>query len=135
MLAISSVALFVALRFLLLLVAPTSPARAVPLDEPKSTAPSSYWLSNIKRQGKVAYGDSNFQIFRNVKDFGAKGTFCSPTPPLDLEVTDNFLQVTETPTTLMPLTRPSPQATDAVRDATRPQSLQLSSISHPVHTW
>ncbi|KAL8845804.1 MAG: hypothetical protein Q9221_009057 [Calogaya cf. arnoldii] len=73
MLTISSLALFVALRFLLLLIAPTSPAEAVPLDESQSASPSSYWLSNIKRQGKVAYGDSNFQIFRNVKDFGAKG--------------------------------------------------------------
>ncbi|KAL8675620.1 MAG: hypothetical protein Q9168_000132 [Polycauliona sp. 1 TL-2023] len=73
MLTISSVALFVALRFLLLLIAPASPADAVPLNEAQSTTPSSYWLSNIKRQGKVAFGDSNFQVFRNVKDFGAKG--------------------------------------------------------------
>ncbi|KFY58712.1 hypothetical protein V497_04688 [Pseudogymnoascus sp. VKM F-4516 (FW-969)] len=34
---------------------------------------SAYWQSDIKRQGTVAYGDSSFQIFRNVKDFGAKG--------------------------------------------------------------
>ncbi|KFZ09951.1 hypothetical protein V501_05394 [Pseudogymnoascus sp. VKM F-4519 (FW-2642)] len=42
-----------------------------------SAAPSkratSYWQSDIKRQGTVAYGDSSFKIFRNVKDFGAKG--------------------------------------------------------------
>lgn len=34
---------------------------------------SSYWLANIKRQGTVAYGSSSYQIFRNVKDFGAVG--------------------------------------------------------------
>ena len=80
MLTISSVTLFVALRFLLLLTTPTSPVGAVPLDQAQSHAStsSSYWLSDIKRQGKVAYGDSNFQIFRNVMDFGAKGTFNPP---------------------------------------------------------
>ncbi|KAL8686385.1 MAG: hypothetical protein Q9224_005462, partial [Gallowayella concinna] len=46
-----------------------------PLDQALShpSSSSSFWLSDIKRQGKVAYGDANFQIFRNVKDFGAKG--------------------------------------------------------------
>jgi len=34
---------------------------------------SSYWLANIARTGAVAFGDSSFQIFRNVKDFGAVG--------------------------------------------------------------
>ncbi|KAL8956973.1 MAG: hypothetical protein Q9193_005638 [Seirophora villosa] len=34
---------------------------------------SSYWVSDIKRQGKAAFGKVDFQIFRNVKDFGAKG--------------------------------------------------------------
>jgi len=36
---------------------------------------SSYWVANINRQGTVAYGkNANYQIYRNVKDFGAKGT-------------------------------------------------------------
>ncbi|KAL8815772.1 MAG: hypothetical protein Q9223_005124 [Gallowayella weberi] len=75
MLTISSIALFVAIRFFLILIAPTSPVGAAPLDQVSSqvSTPSSYWLSDIKRQGKVSYGDANFQIFRNVKDFGAKG--------------------------------------------------------------
>ncbi|KAL1962380.1 hypothetical protein VTN77DRAFT_9719 [Rasamsonia byssochlamydoides] len=35
---------------------------------------SSYWVANIKRQGTVAFSNSSdYQIFRNVKDFGAKG--------------------------------------------------------------
>ena len=38
-----------------------------------STRQTGYWFSTIPRQGKVAYGDSNFKIYRNVKDFGAKG--------------------------------------------------------------
>ncbi|KAI1393821.1 glucan 1,3-beta-glucosidase GLUC78 precursor [Hypoxylon trugodes] len=36
-------------------------------------AGSNYWVSNIKRQGVAAFGDSNLKIFRNVKDYGAKG--------------------------------------------------------------
>jgi len=36
---------------------------------------TSYWVANINRQGTVAYGtNANYQIYRNVKDFGAKGT-------------------------------------------------------------
>ncbi|RLL97356.1 hypothetical protein CFD26_102491 [Aspergillus turcosus] len=35
---------------------------------------SSYWVANIKRQGTVAFGtNSGYQVYRNVKDFGAKG--------------------------------------------------------------
>lgn len=34
---------------------------------------SSWWLANVQRRGTVAYGNSNFQIFRNVQTFGAKG--------------------------------------------------------------
>ncbi|KAI9726453.1 MAG: hypothetical protein M1828_001275 [Chrysothrix sp. TS-e1954] len=36
---------------------------------------TSYWLANIKRQGTVPFGgkSSSYQIYRNVKDFGAKG--------------------------------------------------------------
>lgn len=81
MVAISSIAVVAALRFVLLLIAPTSPVGAVPLEHGQTqllAAPSSYWLSDIKRQGTVAFGDSNFQVFRNVKDFGAKGTLKLP---------------------------------------------------------
>jgi len=35
---------------------------------------SSFWLQNIKHQGKSAFlGDSSYVVYRNVKDFGAKG--------------------------------------------------------------
>lgn len=34
-----------------------------------------YWVSQIKRQGKTPYGNqTNFVIWRNVKDYGAKET-------------------------------------------------------------
>jgi hypothetical protein len=39
-----------------------------------STGSSSYWLSNIKRQGAPPFGASGFKIYRNVvTDYGAKG--------------------------------------------------------------
>lgn len=36
--------------------------------------PSTYWLSLIKRQGNVSFGeDPSYNVFRNVRDFGAVG--------------------------------------------------------------
>jgi glucan 1,3-beta-glucosidase len=44
---------------------------------PTSLAPrqdtSAFWMENIKRQGTVWGNDNKYQIFRNVKDFGARG--------------------------------------------------------------
>ena len=77
MLAISTTAMFVTLRLLFLIVAPSSLVGASPF--PNSTTPnqkaasSNYWLASIKRQGTSAFGDSSYQIYRNVQDFGAKG--------------------------------------------------------------
>lgn len=34
---------------------------------------SNWWMANIPRQGKPAYGGTNFKVHRNVKDYGAKG--------------------------------------------------------------
>ncbi|OWP03326.1 1,3-beta glucanase [Marssonina coronariae] len=56
--------------FLLLLVA-GAPAPSPAADA--STPASGYWLGSIARKGTVAYGTSGYQVFRNVKDFGAKG--------------------------------------------------------------
>lgn len=34
----------------------------------------SFWLENVKHQGNASFNsDSTYQVFRNVKDFGAKG--------------------------------------------------------------
>jgi hypothetical protein len=36
--------------------------------------PASYWLADIKHQGVAAFNpDPTYQVFSNVKDFGAKG--------------------------------------------------------------
>lgn len=80
MLTISALTLFITLRIFLILVASTSQVEAVPfnaLTNGSTTPTSTYWLSSIKRQGTVAFGDTEFKIFRNVKDYGAAGmSFC-----------------------------------------------------------
>ena len=81
MLTFPAAVAFVTLR-LLFLFAPTSMVEAVPLSSSSNStnpvgalAVSSYWLSAIKRQGAVAFGDSSFKVYRNVQDYGATGTW------------------------------------------------------------
>ncbi|KAK3682221.1 pectate lyase superfamily protein-domain-containing protein [Podospora appendiculata] len=41
---------------------------------PAPRAATSYWLSSIKRQGTIAFGnDTSYQVFRDVQAYGAKG--------------------------------------------------------------
>ena len=84
MVAFTAIATFVALRLLALTVAPTSLVEAIPVDSSTTTGQhnsSSYWLSSIQRQGTVPFGKSGFKVFRNIKDYGAKGKIC---PSLDV---------------------------------------------------
>ncbi|CAI7609337.1 unnamed protein product [Penicillium palitans] len=81
----TSIAMFIAHIFLLLglpasLVAavpvavPVSPVNNVLATTQKTTAASSYWVADIERQGVVPFAKStDYKIFRNVKDYGAKG--------------------------------------------------------------
>lgn len=53
-------------------------ARAVQMEaeylEKRQSTQSDWWWANIKRQGWPAYqNDPNYKVFRNVKDYGAKG--------------------------------------------------------------
>lgn len=53
-----------------------SPVGAVPATTravESRQATSSYWVSTITRQGNATFGEANYQVFRNVKDFGATG--------------------------------------------------------------
>ena len=55
------------------LSAPSS-GPTVPLNGTGSEGSSSYWVANIQRNGQAAFNpDSNYIIYRNVKDFGAVG--------------------------------------------------------------
>lgn len=44
----------------------------------KRDAANPYWLENIAHLGKSAFAPdpSTYKVFRNVKDFGAKGRWC-----------------------------------------------------------
>lgn len=56
--------------------APPSSAYSHSTASPTETgapACTDYWLQNVKHQGKAPYAKSGYTVFRNVKDFGAKG--------------------------------------------------------------
>lgn len=62
-------------------VHPRSFGDATSLDAP-------FWLENIKHQGIAAFREnSTYQVFRNVKDFGAKGSFLPTILPHDTDIT------------------------------------------------
>ncbi|EEP82172.1 hypothetical protein UREG_07037 [Uncinocarpus reesii 1704] len=66
---------FFIFQLLLLLLPLTPSSNAAPMPQAQPPAPGAeYWLGAIKRQGKAAFNpDGNYQVFRNVKEFGAKG--------------------------------------------------------------
>ncbi|GLA17146.1 hypothetical protein AnigIFM62618_004269 [Aspergillus niger] len=76
----TSVMLFVSYVFLLLSV-PVALVNAVPtsgsvdVTSHLAVRASDYWVGTIKRQGSVPFGNttSSYAIYRNVKDYGAKG--------------------------------------------------------------
>lgn len=83
----TSIAMFVAHVFLLLglpaalvAAAPLSPASPLTpvthelVGSSSNSADSDFWVAKIKRQGTVPFGGSkDYKVFRNVRDFGAKG--------------------------------------------------------------
>jgi hypothetical protein len=52
--------------------------KSAPMPQGASGAVSSFWVADIKRQGAPAFGPKDYQIFRNVKDYGAKGKKTHP---------------------------------------------------------
>lgn len=48
---------------------------SAPLTSGTAAASDPFWLQSIKHQGTAAYNANpgSYQVFRNVKDFGAKG--------------------------------------------------------------
>jgi hypothetical protein len=52
-----------------------------PKPQPTPAPASQYWLGQIKHQGVAPLAASGYQVFRNVKDFGAKGRGTSSGQP------------------------------------------------------
>lgn len=74
-------------HFILLLGLPTALVGAVPVTPVSNDLEvsasvqdaSGYWVGNIKRQGVSAFNkNKDYKVFRNVKEFGAKGQFLIP---------------------------------------------------------
>jgi hypothetical protein len=57
-----------------------SPDHGPPSKKPLLPPPSQYWLGNITHQGVAPLASPGYQVFRNVKDFGAKGEASLPIP-------------------------------------------------------
>jgi hypothetical protein len=56
------------------IMSPQAPELISNLDFGLAAPDDIFWLEAIKHQGKAAYNpDPSYQVFRNVKDFGAKG--------------------------------------------------------------
>ncbi|OAL05122.1 pectin lyase-like protein [Phaeosphaeriaceae sp. SRC1lsM3a] len=74
MVAFSAGALLLTLRVLLSATPTTAAPVAQAAPAPQAGA-SSYWFSSIKRQGQAPFNPNpaGYQVFRNVKDLGAKG--------------------------------------------------------------
>ena len=71
----SSLLPFVVLRLVLILMGRASLIDGLPTsdDSLDKRGGSSYWVANIQRQGVSAFGDANYQVYRDVTSFGAKG--------------------------------------------------------------
>lgn len=95
---------------------------------------STYWLSSIKRQGTVPFGEASFKVFRNVREYGAVGmplfrtAFFSCGSPL----TRNS-QVTAPPMIPLPSIKLSLMAIDVAKVAILLRPPLHSSISLPEH--
>lgn len=55
-------------------------ANAHEVRDPAEAAAGSYWFENIQKQGLAAFNPNptGFKVFRNVKDYGARGEFDNP---------------------------------------------------------
>ncbi|TVY67484.1 Glucan 1,3-beta-glucosidase [Lachnellula suecica] len=65
--------------FLLLVSGAPAPAPFPASTNVDAAASSSWWFASISRQGTVPFGTAGYKVFRNVMDYGAKGTQITPT--------------------------------------------------------
>jgi len=107
--------------------------QAVAATPAAAVAPSPYWLESITHQGISAFNSNpaNYQVFRNVKSFGAKGK----TSVLAKQFKSNWSQAMDRPTILLQFKQQCRQV-DAVPQvpACRQPRLQPLYTSPPGHT-
>ncbi len=67
--------LIVALSYIVTFVSALGTTCSSPLTSGTAAPSDPYWLQNIKHQGTSAFNSNpgSYQVFRNVKDFGAVG--------------------------------------------------------------
>lgn len=83
--------------------------------------PTPYWYETIKHQGISAFGPSGYQVFRNVKDYGAKGKIqLKHFKVVDILIC-YLLQVMSSRMTRLPSTLQSMQVAAVARDVRQAQ--------------
>lgn len=79
------------------------------VDVNDNTPSSSYWLETIEKRGVATFNNasSTYKVFRNVRDYGAKGILLSLSPVSQNRLLIQNKQVMESLMTQMPSTLPS----------------------------
>jgi len=108
-------------------------SQPVPGVHTDSAAASSYWYENIAHQGISAFGPSGYTVYRNVKDYGAKGS-CFPHSCNLIYVDCICSKATVLQTILQPSTPRFPPVVVAAKAARPPPPLPQSSTSQPEPT-
>lgn len=68
---------------------------------------AAYWMESIPHQGLAPYAGSGYTVFRNVKDYGARGRLKRGKALCVVDYADGEDQVTALRTTQLPLMLPS----------------------------
>jgi hypothetical protein len=84
-----------------------------------------YWYETIKHQGISAFGPGGYQVYRNVKDYGAKGKIQLKHFKVRDILIGHLLQVMASRMTRLPSTLQSMQADAVARDVCQAQQLLL----------
>lgn len=104
--------------------------------KPSAKPDAPHWMQTIKRQGSSPYNPNpkTYKVYRNVKDYGAKGGEWAETARPITTLTNSLAEQMESMTTLKRSTKPFPIRTAAVLVAPLAQGRQDSSFSRLANT-